>query len=299
MKKCLVELCDESAGLGDILVTIPYLEKFRTSYDFELYFMLKDFSLSKLLSKSFPNIRFIPSGTEVNCEKHIVLEHKDHSLPLQQIFAKQLGFVDAPYIRPTVDLPNSERQIKNKYVCISTHSTSQLKFWNHPNGVYDHQFSSNWNDLCGMLRKSGYTPICVDYHQDFGVSPFYNFVPVKSVKKLGLGLEEVLKLIEHCEFFIGLSSGLTWLAHAAGKPVCMISNFTEDWHEFDLSLSDYIRVTNKSVCHGCWNLVGKEYKFDYTDWYWCPRHKDTDRQFECHKSITPEMVFEKIKIWIN
>jgi hypothetical protein len=79
----------------------------------------------------------------------------------------------------------------------------------------------------------------------------------------------------------------------------MISNFTEDWHEIDLSISDYIRITDKSVCHGCWNLVGKEYKFDYNDWYWCPRHKDTDRQFECHKSIKPEMVFEKIKGWIN
>lgn len=299
MKKCLVELSDASAGLGDILVIIPYLEKFRISYNFELYFMLKNLSLSNFFTKSFPNIHFIHSGTEIDCEKHIKLVHTDHSLPLQQLFAKQLGFFHAPYIRPTLDLPNSERQIKNKYVCISTHSTAQLKFWNHPNGIKDHQFSSNWNKLCEMLRKVGYTPICVDYHIDFGKPPYYNYVPSKSVRKLGLGLEDVLKLIEHCEFFIGLSSGLTWLAHAAGKPVCMISNFTEDWHEIDLSLSDYIRVTDKSVCHGCWNMVGKEYKFDYNDWYWCPRHKDTDRQFECHKSITPEMVFEKIKIWIN
>jgi autotransporter strand-loop-strand O-heptosyltransferase len=299
MKKCLIELSDASAGLGDILVLMPYLEKFRVSYNFEIFFMSKNISLSTLFTKSFPNINFIPSDSEIECDKRITLVHSDHSLPLQQIFANQLGFKDAPYIRPTVDLSKSERQIKNKYVCISTHSTAQLKFWNHPNGTYDHQFSSNWNNLCGLLRKSGYTPVCVDYYQDFGTSPFYNFVPVKSVKKLGLGLEEVLKLLEHCEFFIGLSSGLTWLAHAAGKPVCMISNFTEDWHEIDLSVSDYIRITNKSVCHGCWNLVGKELQFDYTDWYWCPKHKGTDRQFECHKSITPEMVLEKLKLWIN
>jgi autotransporter strand-loop-strand O-heptosyltransferase len=299
MKKCLVELSDASAGLGDILVLMPYLEKFRTSYDFEIFFMSKNISLSSLFIDSFPNIRFISHDSEVEYDKRITLVHTKHNLPLQQIFATQLGFMDAPYIRPTVDLPECQRQIKNKYVCISTHSTAQLKFWNHPNGVHDQQFSSNWNDLCSMLRKSGYTPVCVDYYQDFGTSPFYNFVPVKSVKKLGLTLQEVLKLIQHCEFFIGLSSGLTWLAHAAGKPVCMISNFTEDWHEIDLSVSDYIRITNKSVCHGCWNLVGQEFEFNYTDWYWCPRHKDTERQFECHKSITPEMVFEKLKLWIN
>lgn len=299
MKKCLVELSDESAGLGDILVIFPYLERFRILYDFDVYFMSKKIHLSELFKDSFPNIKFIELGTELDFDKHIKLVHTDHSLPLQQLFAKQLGFRDAPYIRPTVDLPKSNRQIKSKYVCISTHSTAQLKHWNHPNGVYDHQFSSNWNDLCGKLRKKGYTPVCVDYHLDFGSPPFYNFIPVKSVKKLGLSLREVLKLIEHCEFFIGLSSGLTWLAHAAGKPVCMISNFSEDWHEIDLSLDDYVRITDKSVCHGCWNLVGKEFKFDYDDWYWCPKHKDTPRQFECHKSITPDFVFEKIKKWIN
>jgi len=299
MKRCLIEFSNESVGIGDVIATLPYLEKFRTSYDFEVFLKLKNVPLSNLFCKSFPNIKFIPIGSEIDYDKRILLKHIDHNLPLQQIFAKQLGFINAPYIRPIIDLPGSIRQIKNKYICIGTHSTSQLKFWNHPDGVYDHQFSSNWNDLCAMLRKAGYTPICVDFYQDFGTSPFYNFVPVKSVKKLGLNLEEVLKLIEHCEFFIGLSSGLSWLAHAAGKPVCMISNFTEDWHEIDLSVSDYIRVTNKSVCHGCWNLVGKEFEFDYTDWYWCPRHKDTDRQFECHKSITPGMVLEKIKMWIN
>jgi hypothetical protein len=100
MKKCLVELSDASAGLGDILVIMPYLERFRTSYDFELYFMLKNVSLSKLFAESFPNIHFIPLGSEIDCEKHIKLVHKDHSLPLQQIFAKQLGFVDAPISDP-------------------------------------------------------------------------------------------------------------------------------------------------------------------------------------------------------
>jgi len=37
------------------------------------------------------------------------------------------------------------------------------------------------------------------------------------------------------------------------------------------------------------------FKFDKGDWYWCPEHKGTDRQFECHKSITSEMVINKIK----
>lgn len=299
MKSCLIKLTDGSSGLGDVLVIMPYLEKFREYHNCEVYFQTKNHKFSELFINSFPNIKIISVHETVECDKVINLVHLNHSLSLQQIFASQLGFINAPYIRPKVDEVSSERTIKNKYVCISIQSTSQLKYWNHKNGKLDNQFSTNWNTLCSMLRKVGYTPVCVDFHESFGNAPFYNFVPTKSVKKLGLSLIETIKVINHCDFFIGLSSGLTWLAHSMGKPVCMISNFTEDWHEIDLSIEDYIRITNKNVCHGCWNLVGLEYKFDYNDWYWCPKHQNTDKQFECHKEISPEMVFEKIKKWVT
>ncbi len=298
MKKCLVDFSDNTTGLGDILVILPYLEKFRINFNYDVYFMIKNHKISELFTSSYPNINIIQIGQTDIYDKIIKLEHKDHSVSIQQIFAKQLGFFEAPYIRPIIDRVESNRPFKNKYVCISTHSTAQLKFWNHENGMKDHVFSSNWNDLCKMLRKSGYTPVCVDFHESFGVYPFYNYVPTNSVKRLGLSLNEVMKIINHCEFFIGLSSGLTWLAHAMNKPVCMISNFTEDWYEIDLSSEDYVRITNKDVCHGCWNLVGKDYKFDYSDWYWCPKHKNSEKQFICHTSITPQMVFDKIKPWI-
>jgi autotransporter strand-loop-strand O-heptosyltransferase len=299
MKSCLVKLVDDTAGLGDVIVIMPYLDKFREHNGFEIFFQVKTYKWGDLFKNTFPEIKFVSKKEEIKCDKTIDLTYINPTLPLQQIFASQLGFINAEYLRPKVDETVCDRPIKNKYVCISTHSTAQLKFWNHPNGKSDHQFSTNWNDLCIMLRKSGYTPVCVDYHLDFGKPPYYNYVPIKSVRKLGLGLDEVMKFIEHCEFFIGLSSGLTWLAHAMGKPVCMISNFTEDWHEIDLSTTDYIRITNKNVCHGCCNLAGKEFKFDSSDWYWCPKHKDTERQFECHKEIKPEMVFEKLKKWVT
>ena len=299
MKKCLIELVDASAGLGDILVCLPYIERFRVEFNMDVFFMIKKVSWGEIFERTYPNIKIIPEDTSLSFDKKIVLKHENHTLPLQQIFAKQLGFTNAKYIRPKVDIINTDRKIKNKYVCISIHSTAQLKFWNHPKGTKDNSLSTNWNTICKMLRKSGLTPVCVDYYESFGVYPYYNYVPSNSVKKLGLNLKEVIEIISHCEFFIGLSSGLTWLAHALNKPVCMISNFTEDWHEIDLTSDDYIRITNKSVCHGCWNLVGKDFVFDYEDWYWCPKHKNTSRQFECHTSITPEMVFEKVQKWIK
>jgi hypothetical protein len=37
------------------------------------------------------------------------------------------------------------------------------------------------------------------------------------------------------------------------------------------------------------------FKFDKGDWNWCPEHKGTERQHECHKLITSEMVINQIQ----
>jgi FkbM family methyltransferase len=79
-----------------------------------------------------------------------------------------------------------------------------------------------------------------------------------------------------------------------GKNVVMISNFTEDNHEF---VSNCVRITNKKVCNGCWN--NPELKFDRGDWNWCPLHKNTERQFECHTSIKASDVIEKMSLLLN
>ena len=99
-----------------------------------------------------------------------------------------------------------------------------------------------------------------------------------------------MNLLHYSEFFVGLSSGLSWLAWALNKQVVLISNMTNKEHEFQ---SNCIRIVNESVCNSCW--VDPQFQFDKGDWYWCPRHKGTDRQFECTKSITSKMVIDKLK----
>ena len=111
-----------------------------------------------------------------------------------------------------------------------------------------------------MLRRSGITPLCLELNEAYGIQPDLNKIPSNSLNKIGMPLEEVVNYIEHSEFYIGLSSGLAWVAHALGKPTAMIANFTEDWNEFDINTHDYKRITNKSVCHGCWN--NSKYRFD-------------------------------------
>ena len=92
--------------------------------------------------------------------------------------------------------------------------------------------------------------------------------------------------MHNCEFFIGLGSGLSWLAWGVGKDVVLISGFSNEQTEF---YTPY-RVINKSVCNSCWN----RHKFDPSNWNWCPDHEGTEREFECSKQITFEMVKEQI-----
>jgi autotransporter strand-loop-strand O-heptosyltransferase len=295
MRRILVFL--ESFSIGDTVAAIPYVDKFQeVNSEDEITISINDW-LIPYFSTIYTNLKFIGKNTDYIFDKVIDLKY-DYSKSIQQVYAEQLGFINAPYIRPKILIPELQRPIKNKYVTIGIHSTSQLKYWNHPLGKKSQPESLYWDELCGILRKKGYTPVVVEQHEMFGWAPYRNGLPQKANKKFGQSLSESMNYIYHSEFYIGLSSGMSWVAHAMGKPVAMISNFTEDWNEFDLSTPDYIRITNKDVCHGCWNLVKKEFEFDGDDWYWCPKHKGTDRQFECHTSITPEMVLNEIKEWL-
>jgi autotransporter strand-loop-strand O-heptosyltransferase len=102
-------------------------------------------------------------------------------------------------------------------------------------------------------------------------------------------LRERARWLKHAEFFIGLSSGLSWLAWAMRIPVVMISGVTHPLNEF---VTPY-RVINYHACNSCWNdpLAA----FDRSDFLTCPRHKHTPRQFECSRLITAEQVKQTIR----
>ena len=99
-------------------------------------------------------------------------------------------------------------------------------------------------------------------------------------------LEERAELLAHAAFFIGLASGLSWLAWAVHCPVVLIGGFSAVWCEFPTKY----RVFNRMACHGCYNDAR---------WYWpeMPCHlgdKDPARRFECQRTITPRMVWSAI-----
>jgi autotransporter strand-loop-strand O-heptosyltransferase len=200
---------------------------------------------------------------------------------MQKIVCDQLNI---PYteIRPSIkesDKFSFER--KKKYVCISTQSTSQLKYWN--NGV-------GWDKTVRYLKKLGYDVYAIDKDYSFGVKEKWNLTPSGAKNETGsYPIEYRIAQIKNSEFFIGVSSGLTWLAWSLGKSVITISGCTIPTNEF---ISNNYRVINTNVCHGCLNdeMINNKDRILSDGWFYCPRN----RNFECSKEITFEMVKEKI-----
>jgi autotransporter strand-loop-strand O-heptosyltransferase len=278
MAKVLIRMLTKA--LGDTLGASPYFEQKRISSGNEIYVSCQ---FHDLLQPVYPKIHFLPFGFG---KSPIFQEFYDLDFefdkPLQQGFCEQLG-LEFSESRPIIHVPDSSRPIPDKFVCFGIQSTSQNKYWNYPGG---------WDEICKRLRKENILPICVDKDSIFGIEGNFNHIPKSAENRTGLPLSEVIRFLKHSEFFIGLSSGLSWLAHAVGKHVVMISGTTHEWCEF---ISDVTRIQNKSVCHGCFNEPDK-IKFNAGDWMWCPQHRSTPRQFECSKFITPDLVWEKIKI---
>ena len=101
-------------------------------------------------------------------------------------------------------------------------------------------------------------------------------------------LQERMSLLHHADFFIGLGSGLSWLAWAAGTPVVMISGFSHPSTEFRTPY----RVINFHGCNSCFNDMTTE--FDAAEFRVVPPPRRPSQRFQCTAVITPEFVMRVV-----
>jgi len=196
---------------------------------------------------------------------------------LHRTAAYILGVDDAESPPRINQWPISERPIDKPYVVIATQASSQCKYWNNPYG---------WASLVEKLKALGYEVVCIDREPVSGNRNHWNYIPHGTRDETGdRPLTERAYWLRHAAFFIGLSSGLSWLAWAAGTPVVMISGFTHPSNEFHTPY----RVFNPHVCNSCWHDIRTP--FEHGNFLFCPRQQDTPRQFECTRLIMPEHVF--------
>ena len=276
--------------IGDVIAWFPYVDLFQKKHQCKLICVISDV-VRPLFEGTYPNIKFASSEEAQQMQKDIYATYRlglyfdDWNCIRQPVDFRYVGLhktaahilgVEPIETPPLLDIGHAERLIKEPYVCIAVQSSTQSKYWNNPQG---------WYELVKWLNESGYRVLCIDKDAVWGQGNCWNYIPNGAEDMTGpKPLLERARLLKHADFFVGLSSGLSWLAWAAGTPTVMISGFTHPNNEFQTPY----RVFNHHTCNSCWN--DPRQIFDHFDFMWCPRHKGTERQFECTRLITVDHV---------
>ena len=274
-------------AMGDMLAWFPYAEAFRQQHGCKLFCAMSPVH-SAILAPNYPKITFIETekmppelyasyyvGLFAPWDNHDLQPLDWRIVGLQNHAAYLLG-VEPGELRVKLTPSKQPRQVKEKYVCIAAQATAQCKYWNNAYG---------WLNTVEYLKKLGYRVLCID-RDAITVSGLHgNSIPYGAEDFTGnRPLQERIDLLYHADFFIGLASGLSWLAWGVGKPVIMIAGFTAPGTEF---YTPY-RVQHFHVCNSCGNDM--RYEHSYDNFGWCPKHAGTDREFECTRFIAPEHV---------
>ena len=269
-----------SFGLGDRVVLFPYMEEFRKKWKCKVSCAVEPY-LQELLKLYFPDVDLVlpkisyatyfpsPGVTPLNTPEEL------RKTPMEKMGQQIFGLQRAEKI---IYHPTKPRQIPQPYVCIAAQAAMTIKTWLNPDG---------WPAVIDYLKQLGYRVLCIDKERERTDHGFTVKMPAGAEDFTGdLPLSERVNLLAYADFFIGMPSGLSWLAWATDCPVILISGFSPAWYEF----STPYRVINRLVCFGCHNEVSLK----WGDFEHCPYHKGTDRAYECSRKISARQVIQTI-----
>ena len=279
--------------LGDTIAWFKAVEDFQEKHGCNIFVRIADY-LRPIFEKSHPQMKFITNEQAEDipffAQYTLAIFHNDteyddtpndyRTVPLNHCSAYILGVPpsDEP---PKICFPKEKRLTDKPYVTIGTQASGGVKLWYHPLG---------WEKVVNFLKSNAYEVFDIDKDYISGNAFLWNRIPKEAIDMSGdkIPIDKRAEMIYHADFHVGLGSGLSWLAWAVGKPVVLIGGFSEPWEEF----RGAYRVWNPNVCHGCFNNVS--HVFAHDDYFWCPKHKNTPRHWECSVGITPELVTKMI-----
>jgi autotransporter strand-loop-strand O-heptosyltransferase len=271
----------DSSSLGDSLVWMGQVERFKEHWGFSKvwvkthkdwlwdteYYASRGVQIGSEFPEGLPKIHI---GVYYNMEEP--WNRAQHRMDWRKIHLAQIGSdrLGIPFEerRPRLAPQFKKAPIKasdKPIVTFATHSTAGAKYW---------QREECWAELIDRFPNHRWIHTSKESHRP-------------PAEQSGESLEEVASWMLSSQFFVGISSGLSWFAWALGVPTFIISGFTPSVVEESRGIWT---IQNKRVCNSCWSWD----VFDKGDWDWCPAHKGTSRQFECTKEISPGMVAERI-----
>ena len=271
--------------LGDTLSFVNYFNEFQRIHRCKLQVCVPE-SLRSLVARLCPAVEMIDAISFQTYATYYVFTvarpYADFPDDFRVMSLNRVGgiFFGIDYLPPKVPFKPTAPPITDEpYVCIAVQASNGRKCWLDPRG---------WDIVVDYIKRLGYRVFCIDKNSEQTGDGFTIRKPEGAEDFTGdRPLLERANMLFHAEFFIGLSSGLSWVADAVACPVVMICGFSQEWFEF---YTPY-RVMNRKVCHGCFN----DPRVAFLSQESCPHHRNTPRAFECQKKIYPRMVINAIE----
>jgi len=275
---------DKAAGLGDTLANLPAAQAAANFHKCRVVITVPTY-LADLAANLYPELEQVATApAETYATFYPVMNYGDfptvpadtRSAPLERMAGVILG-LNAVAPKPTFK-PTAAPVTRDPYVCIAVQASSATKGWHYPGG---------WAVVVDYLKSLGYRVLCIDKKNFRRDGDYTCALPDGAEDFTGdRPIMERANMLYHADFFIGLSSGLAWLADVVNCPVVMICGFSHDWHEF---YTPY-RAANRLVCNGCYSDVRVRAVDNF-----CPYHKGTPRELECQKKISPRQVLNAVE----
>jgi autotransporter strand-loop-strand O-heptosyltransferase len=288
----------DSSALGDTLAWFPYADEFRKYHKCQV--VVSTFH-NNWFKENYPDLEFVEPGTVVenlyamygigwyyNDKELDMAKHPKEvkTISMQQTATSILGL---PYkeVKPKLAFPITEPAIPGDYVVIAPHASAHAKYWNNPKG---------WQEVIDYLNSKGYKVVMITQEplgDEWHDSKLYGTLEGVIDKTGEYSLEDRYNDIHHAKAYIGLGSGLSWVAWSTPTPIILISGFSKPYTEFQNCerIFDY----TPGLCTGCFN----KHWLDPGDWEWCPEHKNTPRQYECTKNIQSQKVIDALNKTLN
>ena len=269
--------------LGDNIALLLYVEAFRKKFDCEVSCsipavfvdIMKNYYPKVRLTEELPEETYACFYMRTPFNMPLTATEDAARIPLLRVGHSILRSIELP--SKVLFTPTEPREILEPYVCIGVQASSTTKCWLNPNG---------WEQVVEYLKSLDYRVLCIDRDRLCSNHGLTVEMPRGAEDFSGkYTLLDRINQLAYADFFIGVSSGLSWLAWSADIPVIMISGITEPWYEFDTPY----RINNPLVCHGCFNEIRERSRLES-----CPIFKDTNRAYECSKKISARQVIKMI-----
>jgi len=223
----------DAYALGDNLAWLPYVEQFRQKHNCRV--ICSTFH-NHLFVDVYPNIMFVKPNTRIdNIFAQYYIGTHDHTPPcyspttyltepLQKIASDILGLEYKDLKCEVAHIPKSKNP---KKICLSQHASLDMKSWH-----------GDWQKIVDILIEQDYE-IHVISREPTTLKNVIN-------KTGDIPLEYRVAELSDASYFIGVSSGLSWLAHSLDCHVFLISDFTPSNHEFSENVT---RIYGEEVRH--------------------------------------------------